>query len=82
MTRLLSDRAGYDAPTVTAINMQVRTGTSVPFAPHMTDTGSVEAPSVEAINMQVRTGTSVPFASYMTGDKKAADKKPAPKPSK
>lgn len=58
----LAARAALEAPSVTAINMQVRTGTSVPFSPYMVD-GS--APSVDAINMQVRTGTSVPFSPYM-----------------
>ena len=52
-----------EAPTVEPINLQVRTGMSVPFARHMLATA--EAPSVEPINLQVRTGMSVPFASYM-----------------
>jgi len=57
----LAARAGLDDPTVSAIQMQVRTGTSVPFSPYMAET----APSVDPIQMQVRTGTSVPFAPYM-----------------
>ena len=58
----LAARAALEAPTVTAINMQVRTGTSVPFSPYMADGA---APTVDAVNMQVRTGTSVPFSPYM-----------------
>jgi hypothetical protein len=58
-------------PSINSINMQVRTGVSVPFAPYML-TG--EAPSVDGINMQVRTGVSVPFAPYMvTGDAPSVD---------
>ena len=58
-----------EAPTVEAINMQVRTAMSVPFAAHMLK--RKEAPSVEPLDMQVRTAMSVPFASYMTERKDA-----------
>jgi hypothetical protein len=44
------------------VNMQVRTGASVPFQPHMLDGSS---PSVTDVNMQVRTGASVPFQPHM-----------------
>ena len=56
-----------EAPVVEDVNLQVRTGMSVPFAPHML--GAAEAPSAEAVNLQVRTGMSVPFASYMIDEK-------------
>ena len=55
-----------EAPTVDGINFQVRTGVSVPFAPHMLG-GFAEAPSVDSTNFQVRTGVSVPFAPHMRG---------------
>ena len=51
-----------EAPTVESVNLQVRTGMSVPFAAHMLGT---EAPSVDGVNLQVRTGMSVPFAPHM-----------------
>lgn len=51
-----------EAPSVSGVNLQVRTGMSVPFARHMLNNG--EAPAVEPVNLQVRTGMSVPFASY------------------
>ena len=54
------------APSIGAIDMQVRTGSSVPFNAYMI-TG--EPPSVGGIDMQVRTGSSVPFNAYMiTGE--------------
>jgi len=56
-----------EGPTVEAINLQVRTAMSVPFATHMLD--KKEAPTVEAVNLQVRTAMSVPYASYMSDNK-------------
>lgn len=70
---LIARGTSLEAPSVEAVNLQVRTGMSVPFAPHMVK--ATEAPTVEPVNLQVRTGMSVPFASYMVGDKAA---KPAP----
>jgi hypothetical protein len=60
-----------EGPVVGSVNLQVRTGMSVPFAPHMLD-GS--APSVTDVNLQVRTGMSVPFQPHMLakGDVAAA----------
>lgn len=58
------DRAAYvEPPAVTPVDFQVRTGLSVPFAPHMRAADA--APSVAPVNFQVRTGLSVPFASHM-----------------
>lgn len=71
--------ASVEAPRVDAVNLQVRTGMSVPFAPHML--GDAEAPSVKPVNLQVRTGMSVPFASYMVADKPAAAPEPQAKAS-
>ena len=68
LSRSLIARADtVEAPTVEAVNLQVRTAMSVPFATHMLD--KKEAPTVEAVNLQVRTAMSVPFASYMNGEK-------------
>ena len=66
---VLSRGGAVEAPTVEAVNMQVRTAMSVPFAAHMLK--SKEAPSVQPIDMQVRTAMSVPFASYMAERKDA-----------
>lgn len=63
-------RSGCEAPSIDSINFQVRTGISVPFAPHMVGD---EAPSVDSMNFQVRTGISVPFAPHMKGDAPKAD---------
>lgn len=67
---IIAGAASLEAPTVAAVNLQVRTAMSVPFATHMLD--KKEAPKVEAVNLQVRTAMSVPFASYMVSkpDKK------------
>lgn len=54
------------APAIDAVNLQVRTGLSVPFASYMAGREDAPAPSAEPINFQVRTGLSVPFADYMT----------------
>ncbi len=64
---ILARGATFEAPTVEAVNLQVRTAMSVPFAAHMLD--KKEPPAVEPVNLQVRTAMSVPFASYMTGEK-------------
>jgi hypothetical protein len=63
--------AAFEAPTVGSVNLQVRTGASVPFQPHMLDGSS---PSVTDVNLQVRTGASVPFQPHMLdkGDLAAA----------
>ena len=61
----MTSRADFsERPSIDNIDMQVRTGCSVPFKPYMV-TG--EAPSVDGIDMQVRTGCSVPYADYMKG---------------
>jgi hypothetical protein len=62
LSRRLARADSIEAPTVGSVNLQVRTGMSVPFAPHMLD-GS--APSVTDVNLQVRTGMSVPFQPHM-----------------
>jgi len=59
-----------DAPEVEAVNMQVRTGLSVPFAPHMRGADS-SAPDIAPVDFQVRTGLSVPFASHMANQNAA-----------
>ena len=71
LSRRLAAATSIEAPTVGSVNLQVRTGMSVPFAPHMLD-GS--APSVTDVNLQVRTGMSVPFQPHMLekGDTAAA----------
>lgn len=56
--------AFIEGPTVEAVNLQVRTGMSVPFATHMLPADAA-APVVEPVNLQVRTGMSVPFAPHM-----------------
>ncbi len=61
--------AALEAPEVGSVNLQVRTGMSVPFARHMVK--SAEAPSAEPVNLQVRTGMSVPFSTYMVSEKSA-----------
>ena len=43
-----------EAPTVEAVNQQVRTSMSVPFQRHMLGE-IIEAPAVETVNQQVRT---------------------------
>ncbi len=65
---IISRAAKLQAPSVEAVNLQVRTAMSVPFAAHMLD--KKEAPAVEPVNLQVRTAMSVPFAAHMS-DKKA-----------
>lgn len=70
---LAAQGALLETPSVEAVNLQVRTGMSVPFAPHMVK--AEETPTAEPVNLQVRTGMSVPFASYMVDDKAT---KPAP----
>ena len=68
-SRMLSALGG-EAPSLSAIDMQVRTGASVPFARYML---SAEAPAASPIDMQVRTGASVPFDRYMlSGEAPAA----------
>lgn len=62
LREILLQRADFGTASVDAIDMQVRTGSSVPFKPYMM-TG--DAPAVSAIDMQVRTGSSVPFNAYM-----------------
>lgn len=66
-----------DLPEVAGINLQVRTGLSVPFASYMAARGEAPTPGAEPIPFQVRTGLSVPFADYMTArapaDRPAAD---------
>lgn len=59
-----------EAPRVGVVNLQVRTGVSAPFEPHMTGDSAapVEAPRVGAVNFQVRTGVSVPFEPDMADD--------------
>lgn len=59
-----------EAPMVTSVNFQVRTGVSAPFEPHMT--GDEETPAVAPVNFQVRTGVSAPFEPHMTGDQAPA----------
>lgn len=64
-------RAAHVAPpAVTSVDFQVRTGLSVPFAPHMRGTDA--APSVEPVNLQVRTGLSVPFSPHMRDGERPA----------
>jgi hypothetical protein len=71
LSRRLASADSIEAPMVGSVNLQVRTGMSVPFQPHMLD-GS--APSVNEVNLQVRTGMSVPFQPHMLekGDTAAA----------
>lgn len=75
LSRTWIDQAGsIEAPMVSSVNFQVRTGVSAPFEPHMTGDG--ENAEVKSVNFQVRTGVSAPFEPHMTGeDDKAADKK-------
>jgi hypothetical protein len=64
---------GAAPPEIRAVNMQVRTGLSVPFAAYMmARSDTLPAPEVGAVNMQVRTGLSIPFASYMVGRDEAS----------
>ncbi len=61
-----------EAPTVEAVNQQVRTSMSVPFQRHMLGEAlisgeTVEAPAVGTVNQQVRTSMSVPYAPHMRG---------------
>ena len=60
---IIANSKSINDPTVEAVNLQVRTAMSVPFATHMLD--KKEPPSVEPVNLQVRTAMSVPFATYM-----------------
>ncbi len=60
------------APEVAAVNLQVRTGLSVPFASYMAARDEASAPSAEPVPFQVRTGLSVPFAGHMTGQSRPA----------
>jgi hypothetical protein len=78
LSRRLARATSIEAPSVSDVNMQVRTGCSVPFQPHMLEKGdTAAAPTVDNVNMQVRTGCSVPFASFMV-----AEPKPAVEPQK
>jgi hypothetical protein len=67
ITARIAEANAIAPPTIETIAMQVRTGVSVPFAPHMLR-DSAAAPSIQPVAMQVRTGVSVPFATYMLGD--------------
>lgn len=60
------------APHVGAINMQVRTGLSVPFVSYMAGRDETPAPKAEPVPFQVRTGLSVPFADHMRSRAPAA----------
>ncbi|MCL4766737.1 MAG: hypothetical protein KJZ80_10925 [Hyphomicrobiaceae bacterium] len=53
------------APYIAAVNMQVRTGLSVPFAGYMAARDEAPPPDAEPVRFQVRTGLSVPFADHM-----------------
>ena len=55
------------SPEIAAVNMQVRTGLSVPFASYMAACNDSPTPRAEPIPFQVRTGLSVPFNPYMLG---------------
>lgn len=55
------------SPEIAAVNLQVRTGLSVPFASYMAAREEAPAPSAEPVPFQVRTGLSVPFNPYMLG---------------
>src|SRR5262245_31752729 len=77
LTQRIATTKSLGAPRLDAVNMQVRTGLSVPFADYMVSRNGLEAPNVEGVNFQVRTGLSVPFASYMSGASSAA---PSTKP--
>jgi hypothetical protein len=54
-----------EAPVVAPVNLQVRTGLSVPFAPYMTAGAGAGGPEVAPVDFQVRTGLSVPFSPSM-----------------
>lgn len=82
-SRMLAGRLGrleaIAAPEIAAVNMQVRTGLSVPFAAHMLSHGDgIAEPDVTGLDMQVRTGLSVQFAPYMAAGGRA--EKPAADP--
>lgn len=67
LSRTWIEQAGsIEAPMVSSVNFQVRTGISAPFEPHMTGDG--ENAEVKSVNFQVRTGISAPFEPHMTGD--------------
>ena len=66
MRTWIEQAASLEAPSVSAVNFQVRTGISAPFEPHMAEEAK---PSVAPVNFQVRTGISAPFEPHMTGDK-------------
>lgn len=75
LSRTWIEQSGsIEAPMVSSVNFQVRTGISAPFEPHMTGDG--ENAEVKSVNFQVRTGISAPFEPHMTGDdKKATEEK-------
>ncbi|HXF53725.1 MAG TPA: hypothetical protein VNK52_06330 [Hyphomicrobiaceae bacterium] len=63
-----------EAPTLGALNWQVRTAASVPFASYMAGRSEADrAPSVDVLDLQVRTAASVPFADYMAKHARAAE---------
>ena len=68
LSRSLIARAStVDAPTIEAVNLQVRTAMSVPFAAHMLDNG--EGSTAKAGEAQAHATVRVPFASYIVGEK-------------
>src|SRR5258706_6761252 len=74
LVRRIATTEALASPELDAVNMQVRTGLSVPFANYMMSRGEAGPPSVEGVNLQVRTGLSVPFASYMASTGASAAK--------
>ncbi len=74
LVRRIATAEALASPELGAVNMQVRTGLSVPFADYMMSRGEAGPPSVEGVNLQVRTGLSVPFASYMASTGASAAK--------
>ena len=68
LSRSLIARADtVDAPTVEAVNLQVRTAMSVPFAAHMLDNGDVS--TIEVGDGQAHVTVRVPFANSIVGEK-------------
>jgi len=67
LARQIEMEQAVAAPEIAVVNMQVRTGLSVPFASYMTAREDASPPSAEPIPFQVRTGLSVPFNPYMLG---------------
>jgi hypothetical protein len=62
----IESAARIEAPAIEAVNMQVRTGLSVPFAPFMSSvSASSGSPDIKPVDFQVRTGLSIPFAPDM-----------------